>query len=239
MDASRFDALARSLGLVTKRRTALAAALGGVAIAFFGASEAAAVCKIGGAPCAKPTDCCSQQCQKKKHKKKGHCAACPDGTVGCPQGGCKGCCSGQDCPEGVACTNGTCACPAGTTFCRGVAGGYTSHCCKTGDTCDRGRCLASTCRADNSVCGDPATMVECSASDSERCRCFVTAAGGAACLRELFPNCPATSECAADHDCAAGETCTAACDCDNRSCDCNDGGPFFGLCRASCPAPLS
>lgn len=124
------DAVARSLAAPAPRRR-LAAAL---ALLLAPAGTARAACLEPGATCKKGTACCSGACKKKKGKKQGRCAPCPDPFFYCPpEGKCV-----ADTPPGSCCFDSDCGdaacCPSGFCF---------------GDCCE-----ARDCPGPNMVCAD-------------------------------------------------------------------------------------
>ena len=170
MDASRFDALSRSLSLTPSRRLTLRAFAGllvGGTLGRLGLVDAEAKKKGG----KKGND---KKCPPCRKKKQGQCnkAKKPDGT---PCGTGKICQSGQcraapspACPVSCAggnCSTGACVCPAGTELCGGNCVGlctgatarnpFSCVCCQLGggtcpvapatNNCCSGVCTVSLC----------------------------------------------------------------------------------------------
>ena len=110
MDETRFDDIAKALGMQTTRRLTISALLGGtLGILGFTEMTSAASGK------------CKQDCGECKTCKKGKCQT-KNGKKTCKKGTCQSKAEGASCasPTGGTCQAGRCACPAGNVLCDGV-----------------------------------------------------------------------------------------------------------------------
>jgi hypothetical protein len=152
MDDCRFDNWTRMLGRLQARRAALKE-MAGAGAALFSLAKldlglvqaqdvgiAAGGCKVPGASCSRPGDCCANKCsnrskrecsKKKGKKKKKKCKNVNvDGVCGCIDKGNNGC-GGRD----AACCNGFC--DGDTCRCVGASG----RCNVKDDCCDGRDCI--------------------------------------------------------------------------------------------------
>jgi hypothetical protein len=183
MDATRFDALARSLTAAGSRRqtlvTALSGALGLLRLAH---PDDAAAAKSG--KCKTECDPLCQFC------KKGRCRQ-RNGKKVCKKGRCKPLTDGTPCspPNGATCQEGVCTCPGGFTVCSGVCKDLKTNklnCGTCGTACPANQdCLngACGCAAGQELCGS-ACYSPCASPlqlrESDHCEC---------CFLGLSPGC--------------------------------------------------
>jgi hypothetical protein len=143
MDASRFDAIARSLTDIASRRTVLGLAAG-VLSGLLGQSQVAAKpCKNG---CGRCKRCKDGKCKPQNNGTPcGGSKVCKNGKCRCP----KECCADRDCAPGQECLpNGSCATPCTTQddclpdcACGLPTTEGTQHCIRP----DLGECPTDTC----------------------------------------------------------------------------------------------
>lgn len=135
MDSLRFDAFVKHLSIVRSRREGLRALLAGFAAGLMVTSvpdDAAAFCKGTGKLCKSRRQCCSNNCKKKRVKRK-------DGTAGKEKvGRCrcsglgKGCHEDGDCCFGLVCEDETCVRSCDDLF---QACDFDEDCCADGHIC--------------------------------------------------------------------------------------------------------
>ena len=128
MDEHRFDALARFVGTVTTRRTAMRATAAGL----LGA--------IGFTPLLE--DGAAQNRRRRRNRRRGGRNNCGAQYAGCNNGG--DCCTGLECqelrnPSIEANFDGTCAYPVG-------CGKKNDYCRKNRDCCRKFRCRGRKCK---------------------------------------------------------------------------------------------
>src|SRR5688500_5140324 len=207
MDASRFDALTRSLSAAGTRRHALLTALGG-ALGAFGLAEVRAA-KSGK---------CKPKCGECEKCKKGTCNK-KNGKKRCKKGKCQPKAAGTPCtlPSGGTCEQGTCACTGGSANCGAVCRQVKSdavNCGACGTVCTANHvCQAGSCFP-SSIC--PATVTSyCSppfgafcGSGTSSCFCGRSAEGNVVCLLDEDELCMGSGpRCDSSATCPPGEAC--------------------------------
>jgi hypothetical protein len=146
MDSKSFDRLTRMVGERRTRRGvigaaagALAALVGGAALADEAGAQGRRTCRPVQAGCTKNGQCCSNLCQTNRRaprNQRNRCV-CPDGIVAC---------NGACCPEGLVCDGRQCVeppppCDGLTCTAAGLHPSYASHCfvttaCQVVEGCD-------------------------------------------------------------------------------------------------------
>jgi hypothetical protein len=201
MDGTRFDGLTRVIARVGTRRqaiAALAAALGGAAVAGGEVSVAATRCRVGRQTCSRDGQCCSGTCQRGKVtplKDRNRCA-CGDGETLCgnicadlahDERNCGAC--------GAKCATGSLCCPDGCIDAKTDVDncGACGNQCGDGSVCCNGVCIdieadPANCGSCGYACGADGVCVSGMCSYPDRCAaewngeseyCFRDAAGNA------------------------------------------------------------
>ncbi len=145
MDASRFDALARSLATIRSRRRLLGSlAAGALGLLVPGRADAAR-CRKDSHTCSKHAHCCSRFCGDQGRTRRRTCARCASGivcgTLCCP-------------PETVGCTSPIfpgdkpgCLCPCETTHDRERNACVPISICEGDNECCSGTCCGGVLQA--------------------------------------------------------------------------------------------
>ena len=225
MDAERFDALTRTLGCTTRRRTLrllAAGTLGGiVALLGHAPAEASHGCHHVGKPCTRSSQCCTgARCQSGTCKCKAIYFKC--GTICCLDGAtCFPLFGGQVCLPGLKapgdrcdptlpgqCASGKCTCfvadPPNGCICREADCAATQGLCTDGADCCRGSCIAasSTCGGSNGSKRCCFVLGEVCVEDCDCCNSPNHACQGGTCCVDLSGFCVIDAECCGDLVCS-------------------------------------
>lgn len=155
MDDCRFDNLTRMLGGMQDRRSSLRTLAGaGVALISLARADLGLAvdddvliegCRLTGERCSKHKQCCSNKCDRKRRKKRGHDAGDKNHRRNKNDGECRCSRNGKHCTKDAACCKGFC--DQKDNRCRCV--GANNTCNKDEDCCGNRKCVSNGA---NKVC---------------------------------------------------------------------------------------